>query len=145
MAGSQKSDFTILSAETIPISIPWYRRMLGLGAGPSLRKRISEILQLRNPADVHAAWNSASVDANLAAKVSRIIAEWCEWPNALFVPDDECGYLFRDMGTDLNSVDAMIQIEADIVPNLNQDVWSGLNTMSYGELIGHIQAQLAVP
>jgi hypothetical protein len=143
MTGSQKPDFTILSAETVPISIPWYRRAFQLGPGPRLRKRVAEILLLRNPADVQAAWNSTSVDIDLAAKVSGIIAEWCEWPNALFVPDDECAYLFLDVEYDLSIVGAKRQIEKDIVPNLNQDVWSKLDSLSYGEFIGHIQAGLS--
>ena len=96
----------------------------------------------RNHETVEAAWMKVNIDFELVTKVSSIIAKWCEWPNNLFVPDDKCSILFQDIDFDLTIVEAMRQIEEEIVPNLNQSVWSKLGSMSYGELIGYIGTEL---
>ena len=141
MSDCQESDFTILSAETIPA--PWYVKLLSPATNNShVRKRGSEILMGRNHETVEAAWIRRNIDFELVTKVSRIIGKWCEWPNYLFLPDDKCSILFQDIGCDLTIVEAMRQIEEEIVPDLNQSVWSKLGSMSYGELIGYIKTAL---
>jgi len=143
MSKSQNSDFTILSEENLPV--PWYIKLLYPAANnPYVRKKGSEILMGRDHETVKAAWIRLDIDFHLVEKVSRIIAEWCEWPNDLFVPDDECSILFQSISVDLTIVEVTRQIEEDIVPNLNQNVWSKLYSMSYGELIGYIVEGLKI-
>jgi hypothetical protein len=130
-----------LSAETIPA--PWYVKPLSPATNNSyVRRKGSEILMDRDHETVEAVWIKVNMDFELVTKVSRIIAEWCEWPNNLFMPDDKCSILFQDIGCDLTIVEVMRQIEEEIVPNLNQNVWSKLGSISYGELIGYIQKML---
>jgi len=140
MSDSRNSDFTILSEETIPV--PWYLNLFPAAANSYIKKKGSKILLGRDSEMIKAAWIRINIDVDLAKKVSKIIAHWCEWPNALFVPDDKCSILFQDINYDSTTIGAMMQIEDEIVPNLNLSVWSKTVSMSYGELIRCIETTL---
>lgn len=139
MSGYQSSDFIILTPETI--GIPWYLELEPIKSF-YIRKKASKILLGRDSKMVKAAWIRANIDIDLAAKVSKIIAEWCEWPNALFVPNDRCSILFQEVSFDLTFYEATRQIEEEIVPNLHQSVWDKLDSISYGELMECILTDL---
>ena len=137
MNDRQTSGLKVLSPEIIGVS--WYAQLFPWMTNRHLRKKASEILLGRDFEMVKTSWMKASLDFDLATRVSEIIAKWCEWPNALFLPDDTCAILFQDVDYDLTSVEAMRQIEEEIAPHMDQSVWSGLCSMSYRELINRLQ------
>ena len=139
MSGYQSSDLTILAPETIVI--PWYLNLEPIKSF-YIRKKASKILLGRDSEMIENAWARTNIDIDLTAKVSKIIADWCEWPNALFAPNDRCSILFQDISCDLTTVEVMRQIEEEIVPNLHQNVWDKLDSISYGELMKFIQTDL---
>lgn len=112
------------------IVVPWYLRLRPLDLF-FIRKRARRILSTRDAETVKRLWANASVDLDLRAKVSSIIANECKWPNALFVPDDRCSVVFCDPGYSMDSAQAMIRIEQQVVPTLNEGIWSELDSMSY--------------
>lgn len=141
----QNHDLTILMPESV--KVPWYLNLEPIKSSyirKKSRKKASEILLGRKPEIVESIWNRTNIDVNLIAKVSKIIMEECNWPNALYIPEDRCSVLFSDVGYSMNSVEASLSIEQDIAPNMNKDIWAELNSMSYGELLKRLQAEIEV-
>ena len=146
MSDCKSSDFTILAPETVEtIAVPWYLNLEPIRTNyvrKKARKKASKILLGRDSEMIEDAWARTNIDIDLIAKVSKIISEECDWPNALFLPDDRCSILFSDVGLGMNSSDATIGIENEVVPDVDEDIWSELMSMSYGEFLDRLQTEL---
>lgn len=74
-----------------------------------LRARISRTLRSRDPQQVGILWSSLSHLHQLRDQIAEIVRDSCRWPNALFVPDDECAVLFHD-DVEMSNVIAIARI-----------------------------------
>jgi hypothetical protein len=63
-------------------------------------------------------------------RVSNIIASACEWPNHLFIPDDQCDVVL--LGSDgMDDVEALLLIQDVLGNTIPEKLWAG----TYGDTI----------
>jgi hypothetical protein len=140
MAPDSTRESAVLTLETT--KPPWYLNLEPINRS-YMRRKASRILSSRGIEAAEVAWIQKQVDHDLLAKVSQIIAEQCEWPNPRFVPEDRCSVILQGKSlVDASRAEAMTQIEEEVIPGLDQGIWSGIDLISYGELVERLQGEL---
>ena len=120
----------------VPLRFRWSRFL----KDSYTRRKFCKILADRDADEVAKQWAGLGVDAVLLAEVSKIIQEWCEWPSALFLPQDRCSEIIWERYPDLTFAEVSMEIEY-LIPGLDDEIWSEAESLSFGELMQFLQKE----
>ena len=97
------------------VAVPFWVKSIPFLKWDRAKKEFDRILCRRVQHDVDVAWLATSIDRELVFQVSSIIADNCNWPNAMFLPNDQCAVIFWDGAVDTTGITAAMRIEDKIL------------------------------
>jgi hypothetical protein len=102
------------------IKYPFWVRLIPFFRFTYLKRTVEEVLAERSDSEVTEAWNDAGIGYEKVSHILGIIAKYCGWRSARFIPSDECLCVFADYDLEMGSIAAIQDIE-DCYPHIKSN------------------------
>lgn len=106
------------------------------GKARRIHQDLVQQLNARSKSDL-CEWDKYSKEIqNIASGVSSILEDMLGWPTeAIFLPEDPADIPFWDSTGDLDSVEAVIDVEKYLKIQMPDDFWEDLSGQTYAQLL----------